>query len=179
VVIEPNLVLVGFMGTGKTEVGRIVSERIGRDFVDIDDRIVQAAGMSINEVFRIYGEDYFRDIETTIIEEFSALGGLVISTGGGSLLRIENVRNLKRSGVLICLTASPEEIVRRVADDRHRPLLNVTDRIGVVREMLARRSPSYRVSDFMISTDGKSPDAAAIEVLDSYRRFMNEWKGWR
>jgi shikimate kinase len=165
------------MGTGKTEVGKIVSKRMGRDFVDIDDQIVQAAGMSINEIFRIHGEDFFRDLESTMIEKFSNQGTLVISTGGGSLLRIDNIRNLKRNGVLICLTASPEEIARRVADNRHRPLLNVADRIGVVGEMMARRSQSYRVSDFTVNTDGRSLDAAALEVIDGYERFLREWKG--
>jgi shikimate kinase len=90
---------------------------------------------------------------------------------------MENVNNLKRTGVLVCLTASPEQIAQRVADERHRPLLNVADRIGTVREMLARRSQSYMVSDFTIDTDGKSVDDAAQEVLDVYWRYSGEWKG--
>ncbi len=164
------------MGTGKTQVGRIVSERMDRDFVDIDDQIVRTAGMSINEIFRIYGEDFFRDLESTMIDKFSNRGDLVISTGGGSLLRVENIRNLKKNGVLICLTASPEEIARRVADDRHRPLLNVGDRIGFIREMMSRRSQSYRVSDITVNTDGKNANAVALEVIDSYQRFIGQWK---
>jgi shikimate kinase len=175
--MEPNLVLVGFMGTGKTEVGKAVSERLGRVFVDIDDQIIQSAGMTINEIFKQHGEDRFREIESGMIKKFSKLQGLVISTGGGSLLKMENVQNLKHSGVLICLTASPEEITRRVADDRHRPLLNVPDRVAVVREMMERRSLSYQVSDVTVDTDGKSVDTAVQEVLDGYWRFVGEWKG--
>ncbi len=174
--MDRNLVLVGFMGTGKTEVGKVVSQRMGRNFVDIDDHIIRAAGMTINEIFKSYGEDLFRELESGMIRRFSKIEGLVISTGGGSLLRMENVHNLKRTGVLVCLTASPEQIAQRIADERHRPLLNVPDRIGAVREMMARRSQSYQVSDFTIDTDGKSVDAAAQEVLDVYWSFVQEWK---
>jgi shikimate kinase len=178
-VMEPNLVLVGFMGTGKTEVGKAVSERMGRTFVDIDDQIIRDAGMTINEIFKQYGESRFREIESGMIRKFSKLQGLVISTGGGSLLKIENVHNLKRIGVLVCLTASPEEIARRVADERHRPLLNVPDRIAVVREMMEKRSLSYQVSDLTVDTDGKSVGIAVQEVLDGYWRFVGGWKGSR
>jgi shikimate kinase len=175
--MDRNLVLVGFMGTGKTEVGKVVSQTMGRNFVDIDDHIISTAGMTINEIFKSYGEDLFRELESGMIRKFSKVQRLVISTGGGSLLRMENVQNLKQTGVLVCLTASPEEIARRVADERHRPLLNVPDRVGAVREMMARRSQSYLVSDFTIDTDGKSVNAAAQEVLDVYWRFVGEWKG--
>jgi shikimate kinase len=175
----PNLVLVGFMGTGKTEVGKAVSERLGRTFVDIDDQIIKAARMTINEIFKEHGEDCFREIESGMIKRFSKLRGLVISTGGGSLLKPENVQNLRHNGVLVCLTASPEEIARRVADDRHRPLLNVPDRIAVVRELMERRSISYQVSDLTVDTDGKSVDTAVQEVLDGYWRFAGGWKGLR
>jgi shikimate kinase len=174
--MEPNLVLVGFMGTGKTEVGKAVSARMGRSFVDIDDHIIRAAGITINEIFRQYGEDAFREIESGMIRKFSSLYGLVISTGGGSLLKAENVNNLKRTGVLVCLTASPEEIARRVADERHRPLLNVPDPIAVVREMMEKRSQSYQASDFMVDTDGKSVSVAVQEVLDAYWRLAGGWK---
>ena len=175
-VMEPNLILVGFMGTGKTEVGKAVSERMGRTFIDIDDHIVQTIGMTINEIFKQHGEETFREIESDMIRKFSKLSGLVISTGGGSLLRSQNVHNLKQTGVLVCLTASPEEIARRVADERHRPLLNVPDRIGAVREMLERRSTSYEVSDVTVDTDGKSVNAAVQEVLDAYWRLAVGWK---
>lgn len=171
-----NLVLVGFMGTGKTEVGKVVSRQMGRTFVDIDDHIIRAVGMTINEIFKTHGEDLFREIESGMIKKFSSVEGLVISTGGGSLLRMENVHNLKRTGVLVCLTASPEEIARRVADERHRPLLDVPDRIGAVRDMMSERSQSYRLSDFMVDTDDKSVNAAAGEVLDVYWRLVREWK---
>jgi shikimate kinase len=175
-VTNRNVVIVGFMGTGKTEVGRIVSEQMGRTFVDIDDQIVSAAGMTINDIFKIHGEELFREIESGMIKRFSGIEGLVISTGGGSLLKAENVENLKRTGVLICLTASPEEIARRTADERHRPLLDVPDRIGTVREMMAKRSRSYRQSDLTVDTDGKDAAAAAQEVLDAFRRYMAQWK---
>jgi len=175
-VMEPTLILVGFMGTGKTEVGKAVWERKGRTFIDIDDHIVQTTGITINDIFKQHGEDAFRELESGMIRKFSKISGLVISTGGGSLLRVQNVDNLKRTGVLVCLTASPEEIARRVADERHRPLLNGPDRIGVVREMLARRSKSYEIADITIDTNGKSVNAAVQEVLDAYWRLAQGWK---
>jgi shikimate kinase len=100
----------------------------------------------------------------------------VISTGGGSLLRGKNVDNLKRTGVLVWLTASPEEIVARVSDDHHRPILNVPDRIGTVRELLAKRVGSYRVSDITVDTEGKSPSVTADQVLDKYQRYLRGWR---
>ncbi len=174
--MNPNLVLVGFMGTGKTEVGKVVSEQMGRTLVDIDDHIIRACRMTVNEIFKTCGEDLFREIESGMIKRFSRIEGLIISTGGGSLLRMENVHNLKRTGLLICLAASPEEIVRRIADDRHRPLLAVPDRIGAVREMMEKRSQSYRLSDFTLDTDGKSVSAVVREVLDAYWRLVKQWK---
>ena len=174
--MEPNLVLVGFMGTGKTEVGKIIADRMKRDFVDIDDRIVGAVGMTINDIFSKQGEDFFRDIESEMIEKCSAATGMVISTGGGSLLRPKNVQNLKRTGVLVWLVASPEEILRRVADDRHRPLLAVPDRISTVRAMLAKRIGSYQISDIRVNTEGRSLLATAEEVLLTYERFTRGWR---
>jgi shikimate kinase len=173
----PNLVLIGFMGTGKTVVGKTVARRMGRPFVDIDDRIVEAAGMSINDIFQRHGEDLFRDIESEMIEKTSAAQGLVISTGGGSLLRPKNVENLKRTGVLVWLVASAEEIIRRVADDRHRPLLAVPDRVKVVNELLARRMSSYRVCDITVNTEGRNLDTTADEVLDKYEKLVRGWRG--
>ncbi len=165
------------MGTGKTEVGKILAARMKRAFVDIDDRIIEATGMTINDIFKGYGEDFFRDIESEVIEKSSAEKDLVISTGGGSLLRTKNIENLKRTGVLVWLTASPEEIIARISDDRHRPILNVPDRIGTVRELLARRVGSYRVSDITVDTEGKNPSVTAEVVLDKYERFLKGWRG--
>lgn len=170
-----NLVLVGFMATGKTEVGRILAERLGRDFFDVDDDIVKTTGMSIDKIFEDFGEDFFRDLESNVIQKISEKTDLVIATGGGSMLRAENVENLKRSGVLVCLLASPEEILRRVGDERHRPLLNVKDRLATIREMMGKRSPYYNLSDIMINTEGKNTNETAQEVLAKFKGCSEKW----
>lgn len=174
--MKRNLVIVGFMATGKTEVGRLLAEKLERDFVDVDDNIISTTGMSIDRIFEDFGEDFFRDIESNVIQNFSDMTDLVIATGGGSLLRLENVENLKRTGVLVCLTASPEEILRRVGDERHRPLLNVQDRLTTIREMMEKRSPYYNLSDIMVNTEGKNAHETAQEVLTKFKGCMERWR---
>ncbi len=174
--MKRNLVLVGFMATGKTEVGRILAKKMERDFFDVDDDIVNTTGMSIDKIFEDFGEEFFRDLESNVIQKISDKTNLVIATGGGSLLRAENVENLKRSGVLVCLFAPPEEILRRVGDERHRPLLNVKDRLTTIREMMEKRSPYYNLSDIMVNTEGKSAHETAQEVLAKFKGCMERWR---
>jgi shikimate kinase len=163
--MERNVVLVGFMATGKTEVGKIVSKRLARTFVDIDDDIIKDTGMNIGNIFETYGEEFFRDLESHAIQKRCEMTNLVIATGGGSLLRVENVESLKRTGILICLTASPEEILRRVGDERHRPLLNVADKLSTIRGLMDQRKRSYACADIMIDTEGRSPHETAEQII--------------
>ena len=174
--MKRNLVLVGFMATGKTEVGKLLAKKLERDFVDVDDNIVSTTGMSIDKIFEDFGEDFFRDLESNIIQKISDMTDLVIATGGGSLLRPENVENLKRTGVLVCLTASPKEILRRVGDERHRPLLNVKDRLTTIREMMEKRNPYYNLSDIMVNTEGKNTHETAQEILAKFKGCMDRWR---
>jgi len=138
-----NIVLTGFMGTGKTVVGRIVAERLSRRFVDMDAVVASRLGMSVAEVFARLGEPFFRYEEGRLCRELAAQEGLVIATGGGALLDPANREALSRSGVLICLNARPDALLARLEGDQMRPLLAQGDREQRVKELLAQRKRHY------------------------------------
>lgn len=167
-----NIVLTGFMGTGKTEVGRILAQRLGYTLLDADSIIEQEQKMKITEIFQRFGEPYFRDIEADVIRRLSERDRVVISTGGGVVLRQENMENLRKKGVIVCLTASPETILKRTSNDSSRPLLQVEDPLKRIKEMLEFRRPYYEKSDIMIDTEGKSPVEVAEEIIEKIRDMM-------
>jgi shikimate kinase len=160
-----NVVLTGFMGTGKTTVGRLLAARLGYDFVDTDQVIVERHG-AIADIFRTRGEDAFRQIERELAAELAARERLVISTGGRMLLDADNVAVLSRSGRVFCLVATPDEIFDRISNDAsaiERPLLAVPDPRQRIVELLAERSAAYR-RFIQVSTDGIEPDDVAAEL---------------
>ena len=108
--MKDNVILTGFMGTGKSSLGKMLATRLGRPFVDIDNKIEDEAQLSIPKIFERYGEAHFRELEKSAVKELCEKRGLVIATGGGTVKDEENLRLLKNSGVVICLTTSPEEI---------------------------------------------------------------------
>ena len=156
-----NLVLTGFMGTGKTTVGRILAERLGREFVDTDEVIESRAG-PIPEIFECQGEWSFRDMERVVASELAARRGLVIATGGRMMLDAECSARLEPTADVVCLTASPETIVARIGDTAQRPLLDVPDAPKRVRELLADRAAGY---GRFIAVD--TEDRGAGEVADA------------
>ncbi len=160
-----NLVLTGFMGTGKTTVGCEVARRLGRAFVDMDDVIAAWAGKPIPRIFAEDGEAAFRAIEAAVCAELSAQDGLVIATGGGALVDAGNRRVMQRGGVVICLDAEPEEILRRVGDSDERPLLNVVDPHAEVARLLAARRDAYAAIPWHVETDGREVDDVVTQVL--------------
>lgn len=161
-----NIVLAGFMGTGKTSVGRRLAERLTRPFYDVDEFIERDIHLTVAEIFERQGETAFRELEARTIQLLSRLDQSVIATGGGSLLRPENVVALKGRGVLVCLTATPETILARTHGRKTRPLLfKAEDPLDLVRRLLAERALSYQACDGMIATDGKTIDQAVEEVL--------------
>ena len=160
-----NIVLIGFMGTGKTCVGQLVAEELGWPFVDLDLEVEKSIGMSIAEYFSRFGEGAFRDREQEAVVRVSALSRVVVATGGGVVLRQENIDQLKKTGVLVCLSASEEEIVARTEGDTLRPLLNRPDRLQVIRDLLTERMPQYRQADVWMDTDGKSARETAALIL--------------
>ena len=154
------------MGVGKTEVGRELSAILGWKVIDVDDEIVKSQKMSINEIFRRSGEPAFRDMETEMIRKISQKRNVIISTGGGAVLRQENRELLKTHGVVVCLIARPETILERTSRNRERPLLQVEDPLQRIQDLLEARKPFYEKADIMIDTEGKSPLSIAQEILE-------------
>ncbi|MFN2229323.1 MAG: shikimate kinase, partial [Anaerolineae bacterium] len=138
-----NIVLTGFMGTGKTSVGREVARRLGRPFVDMDDEIVARAGKSIPEIFQAEGEAAFRALEAKVCRELSERHGLVIATGGGALVDPENRRAMLASGPVFCLGCRAEGILERLAGAGDRPLLDVQDRRAEIERLQGARQEAY------------------------------------
>jgi|SRR5689334_8367076 len=163
-----NIVLIGYRGTGKSTIGKAVAARLGRELVSTDKEIVRRAGSSIPEIVAAHGWDYFRDLESTICQELADRDDLVIDTGGGAILRQQNVDVFKRNGRLIWLTASVETIAARIGGDRQRPSLTGTkSHVDEIREVLTERIPKYQAAaDVTIATDSQSiDDLATIIVL--------------
>ncbi len=164
-----NLVLTGFMGTGKTAVGRELSRMLDMKIVNIDTEIELSQKMTINEIFKNYGEEYFRNIETGLIKKFSEKENVIISTGGGAVLREENMELLRKNGVIFCLNASPATIFERTSRSGDRPLLKVDDPKTKIKELLDSRRPYYEKAGITIETDGKSPLRIAEEIRELFR----------
>jgi len=161
-----NITLVGFMGTGKTTVGKLLAKRLGYKFVDSDDEIEREQGVSITHIFSELGEAHFRDLETDMLKRLSKREGLVISAGGGAVIRAENVDNLRRGGPVVCLSATPEEIYERVRHSTHRPLLKVDDPLGRIRELLDLRRKFYSRADLEVETGGLGPEEVVELILE-------------
>lgn len=167
----PNIVLTGFMGTGKSTVGRLLARRLGFAFLDLDELIERETGMAIREIFSNYGEARFRELESEAIKRLASGGlgdKLVVSTGGGAVVREENRSFLKGWGTLVCLNASNEEILRRVGNRPDRPLLAGPDREEKMTRLLRERQDAYRDCDLEIDTTGQRPE----EVAGTIQRFL-------
>lgn len=172
--MRPNIVLIGYMGCGKTTVSREILYGIPAQPIDTDEEIVKRKEMSIPEIFEKEGEEAFRTEETKLLQELldTTKQGIVLSTGGGMPLREENRRLLKQIGTVIYLKASPEETYQRLKNDTNRPLLKAPDRQERIRKMIAERMPIYmEAADFVISVDGRTPEDIAAEIKDLC------WKG--
>lgn len=165
-----NLILIGFMGTGKTTIGKKVAKSLGFRFVDTDHLISKRAGKSIPKIFEQDGEEAFRQMETDILRECAGKSNQVISTGGGIVTRDENREILKTAGYVIWLKASPETIYERVRRNRNRPLLQTENPQETIREMLEDRNDSYgSANDFEVKTDGLSLEETCFGVSESAR----------
>lgn len=170
---DRNLILAGFMGSGKSAVGRLCAERLGMDFLDTDQEIARRAGMPIPEVFERCGEAYFRAQERALVAELSARRGCVVATGGGMVVDDENRAALLASGMVVCLTAAPEVIVQRVGGDsaaQQRPMLRGGDVAGRVAQLLRERAPKYAQLHYHVDTSQRSPDEVAEIVCALYAR---------
>jgi shikimate kinase len=168
----PQVILTGFMATGKTEVGRRLARRLGRPFVDVDGLVEAAAGKSVAAIFAEEGEARFRQLERAAVDEACRVPGAVVATGGGTLLDPENRRRLAAAGPIVCLAATPDEILRRVADPTTRPLLAngdaSGDRLARITKLLAERAPIYALATHAVDTSGLGVD----EVVERVRALV-------
>lgn len=160
-----NIYLVGFMATGKTSIGRELSRRLKRDFLDLDDLIVEKEKMPITEIFRQKGEPYFRQIEKESVKEVCSRDNLIVGCGGGAVVDRENLSNLKKSGIVICLKADTDTILKRTKDNIQRPLFNIGDPRERIEELLKKREPFYSQSDHAIDTTNLSISQAVDKII--------------
>jgi shikimate kinase len=164
-----NIVLTGFMGTGKTAVGKILSQKLGFVLVDADAEIEREQKTTITDIFNRLGEAAFRDMESAVIKRLSVLKNAVLSTGGGAVLRAENMDALRKNWIVVCLTATPETILRRTSKSKDRPLLQVADPLEKIRELYDSRRPYYEKADIIINTDDMGPFQVAEEIIKAIR----------
>jgi shikimate kinase len=154
------------MGTGKTVVGRALAQKSGRAFVDLDSCIEEKEKITINEIFQTKGEAYFRGIEKEALLNASQKTGTVVSCGGGIVMDPDNMARMKETGVCICLTASPQEILKRIGVTTHRPLLHNGDPLERIQSLLSSRDSHYRQADILIDTTHLSITEIAAAILE-------------
>ncbi|SHG66855.1 shikimate kinase [Thermosyntropha lipolytica DSM 11003] len=173
--MEKNIVLIGFMGTGKSSIGIKLAEKLNMKFVDMDREIEKLTGMTVAELFRRHGEIRFRSEEKLMAQKLSRQKNLVIATGGGVVLKEENIKALRENGILICLTAHPEDIFERVRRKRNqRPLLKKNLQIEDIEAMLKERAPFYAVADLEVNTSGREIDEVVEEIISYIKKLEAE-----
>ena len=164
-----NIALIGFMGTGKTSVGRLVAEQLRFDYLDTDEVIQTQTGRLITDIFAEDGEPAFRALEEKIVGELARLTKTVIATGGGLPVNPKNLASLKTHALVVSLWSSPEKIWERVRHQGHRPLLHDADPQKKIRELLAVREPFYKQADVLLNTELRSVREVAQQVVHQFR----------
>ena len=161
-----NIVLCGFMGSGKTTIGRLLKEKLKMPLVDIDEMIESDTGLTISQIFEKFGEDGFRKIECDTVKKASEMKNTIISTGGGSVLNPDNVTTLKSTGKIFFLDVTPETVLKRLDGNTTRPLLQRPDKEKAVRELLnARRDKYIFAADYVVKSANESPMIATKELI--------------
>ena len=158
------------MGTGKTTVGIRLAEMLNMEFVDTDDIIEEDSNMSITDIVSKMGGEHFRHLESKAVEKACKLSNHIIFTGGGVVMRDKNIQNLKRTGLIFCLYATPEVIWQRVSHETHRPLLQVEDSMGRIREMMETRKPLYDKADYKIDTSQLTIEQVAEKIVELFSK---------
>lgn len=168
-----NIVLIGFMGTGKTSTGQLLAARLGKTFLDMDQQIEAETQMPIPEIFHRYGEEHFRDLETNLAQRLSKPQNIVIATGGGTVKRAQNLQALRAGGVIVALHANAEAILRRTQKVGERPVLDregADDRMGAILALMKERAGLYANADFQVDTSALEPSDVVEEILMFLRR---------
>jgi shikimate kinase len=176
--MKTSIALIGFMGVGKTAVGRVLAEKLGKEFIELDSEIEKKAKKSIPEIFRHEGEIGFRQIEIEVIREIAGQRNVVIACGGGIVLNKINIDRLRKECIIVYLTASPAAILKRTSDDKNeRPLLSVADRAGQIKELLRFRRPFYeRAADIKINTSGLNVLSVADKIIEKLKEDESFFK---
>jgi shikimate kinase len=165
-----NIILTGFMATGKSSIGRCLAARLGYEFVDLDALIEAEAGMRISQIFASQGEAAFRELESRMVERAAGRTGCVIATGGGAIVNPRNLEALKRSGVVIVLTADPEIILSRVRDAEDRPMLRGGEMRERIQRLLEERAPAYAKADLSVDTSDRTMDEVVGHLAELLAR---------
>ncbi len=167
-----NIVLIGFMGAGKSTISDYLKTVFAMDIIEMDQIIAERAGMSISDIFETYGEQYFRDCETNLLIEMQSRTNVVISCGGGTPMRECNVAEMKKNGRVVLLTAKPETILDRVKDSHDRPLIENNKTVPFIADLMSKRREKYEAAaDIIIETDGKSELEICEELIHSLRQM--------
>ena len=170
-----NIVLIGFMGAGKSTISEFLKTAFAMDVIEMDQIIAEREGMSISDIFEVYGEQYFRDLETNLLIEMQARTNVVISCGGGTPMRECNVVEMKKNGRVVLLTAKPETILDRVKDSHDRQLIENNKTVPFIAELMEKRREKYEAAaDIVIETDGKDKLQICEELIHRLRQMDNE-----
>jgi shikimate kinase len=163
---RPHLILVGLPGVGKTTIGRAAARRLGRDFLDFDQEIERRAGMDVREIFRLKGEEHFRELEFALTKELSTSGGMVLAPGGGWITQERSVELLRSAGRIIYLRASPEAVAKRLRRVETRPLLAGRDPVVALRELYEKRRALYETADTVLDTESLMRQQLIAKVVE-------------
>lgn len=170
-----NIILIGFMGAGKTTISDYLSTMFAMNIVEMDQVIAEREEMSIPDIFATYGEEYFRERETELLVEMQSQKNTVVSCGGGVAMRERNVAEMKKNGKVVLLTASPETIYDRVKDSDERPVLNGRKNVHGISELMEQRREKYEAAaDIVVNTDGKSVHQVCEELVQKLIEMDDE-----
>jgi len=160
-----NIFLIGFMGAGKSTIAKVLKEKLNVPLCEMDEMIAEQQKMAISDIFAQYGETHFRDLETQLVKDISEKDGVIVSCGGGAVLREKNVSFMKENGRIVLLSATPETIYERVRYSKDRPILNGHMNVEYIRELMEKRRSRYEsVADLAVATDGRSAETIADEI---------------
>ena len=174
--MKHNIYITGFMGTGKTTVGKLLAEKLDKIFIDMDTAIQDRLGKSIKDIFKFGGEGYFRKLETNLLKEITQRNDLIVATGGGALLSKENIRLAEQGGKIICLSASPLVIFRRLEQENKRPLLLKGKKMDAIKELLEKRNQYYHQFAWQIDTSELSVEEVVDRIIKMLEKKDCLWK---
>lgn len=172
---KKQIYLTGFMGTGKSTILNCLHEICGLEKIEMDEQIVREEGMSIPDIFAEKGEEYFRNLETDLVKRISAIENVVVSCGGGTVMRQCNVEEMKKSGTIVLLTAEPQTVYQRVKGSHDRPLLEKNMNPEYIGELMEIRRPKYEeAADIVVKTDGRTAKEICLEIKERLKLDDNQ-----